>query len=212
MGKHLALLSCVAAVPTALSGVPKADAAKAQVQTPSDLSEAVQARFDPHARQTRVAGHVSSNLCFSFVLPQEWRSTTGGLETRLKSASSDAELKVSLRSTHELRGLPQPDLVSRDAALLQQDYENLLGRPAQSVSLASLSPAATRWSATWVDAYLPGGPVTVEAFIVPLSGDWVLELSFSGMNVKEEYDALVRTLLTGLKAQEGSSCGLQMAF
>jgi hypothetical protein len=212
MGKNFALPACVAVLAVALCGAPKAHAAKVQMPASFDLAQDVRVRIDPQLHRTHVAGRVGSSQCFSFTLPQEWRSTTGGLETRLRSARSGAELVVSLRSTHELRGLPQPDLASRDAALLQKDYENLLGRPAQSVSLAALAPGATRWSATWIDAHLPGGPMTVEAFIVPLSDDWVLELSLSNMDVKEEYDALARGLLANLRVQQESGCADHATF
>lgn len=212
MGNKLALLSGVVALAAVLSGMPDADAAKAPVETSARIADDIQVRFDPQSRQTHIVGHIDSNQCFAFALPQEWRSMTGGLETRLKAALSDVELQVSLRSSHELRGLPQPDLASRDAALLQQDYENLLGRPAQSVSLASLSPGASRWSATWIDANLPGGPMTVEAFIVPLSEDWVLELSFSHLSAEGEYNSLSRSLLGGLRVLQGARCTGRAAF
>lgn len=195
-----------------LCGISGAQAAKVPLQGTSGFGEFVRVQFDQRLRQTRVAGRVASHLCFSLALQQEWRSTTGGMETRLRSALSDAELEVKLRPAHELRGLPQADLASRDAARLQQDYESLLGHPAQSVSLVSLSPETTRWSATWVDPHLPSGPLTVEAFIVPLSEDWVLELSFSNITVKEEYDSLVRSLLAGLKVHHGPVCGRQTVF
>ncbi len=212
MGKNLAVLSCVAAVAAALCGGTKAHAGKLPLPTSFEAQDGVQVRFDPQARRTRVAGRADSRQCFSFTLPEEWRSIAGGMEARLKSALSGAELVVNLRSSNELRGLPQPDLASRDAALLQRDYETLLGRPAQSVSLASLAPGAARWSATWIDAQLPAGPMTIEAFIVPLSDDWVLELSFSNLDAREEHDALVRSLLTGLRVQQGSGCAGHAAF
>ncbi|MXQ11500.1 hypothetical protein [Microvirga makkahensis] len=212
MGKSFARLSCITGLAVALCGAPVAHAAKAQSQASFGPAGGVQVQFDAGSRRTLVAGRAGSGQCFSFTLPQEWRSTTGSLETRLKSASSDAELVVSLRPSHELHGLPQPDLASRDAALLQRDYENLLGRPAQSVSLASLAPGAVRWSATWVDGHLPGGPMTVEAFILPLSDDWVLELSLSNIEAKEEYDGLIRGLLTDLSLREGASCIGRVSF
>ncbi|PVE25820.1 hypothetical protein DC522_03355 [Microvirga sp. KLBC 81] len=199
-------------VAATLCGLPQAYAAKIPLQGASGFDEFVRVQFDQQLGRTRVAGRVASHLCFSLALQQEWRATAGGMETRLKSVLSNAELEVSLRPADELRGMPQADLASRDAALLQQGYESLLGRPAQSVSLVSLSPVTTRWSATWVDAHLPSGPLTVEAFIVPLSDDWVLELSFSNIAVKEEYDALVRSLLAGLKVHQGPVCGSQTAF
>ena len=212
MGGSFARLSCIIALAVVLCGAPKAYAARMQSQASFDPAGDIQVRFDARLRRTLVAGRAGSGQCFSFTLPYEWRSTTGGLETRLRSASSDAELLVGLRSSHELHGLPQPDLASRDAALLQQDYESLLGRPAQSVSLASLAPGAIRWSATWVDDNLPGSPMTVEAFIVPLSQDWVLELSLSNLEAREEYEAIVRSLLRELSLRQGTGCAGGEAF
>lgn len=163
----------------------------------------VQARFDPATHQTWVMGHASPDLCFSLSLPDEWRPTEDGV----RAVFSDGELSVKLRSSRELRDMPQPDLASRDAAVLQQDYEALLGRPAQSVSLSS-DAGATRWSATWIDANLPMAShgMTVEALIVPLSSEWVLELSLSGIETREAYDALARRLLARLKVQGRAAC------
>ena len=165
-------------------------------------------RFDPAARETRVTGHVVPGLCFSFRLPQEWRLDADGSETRLKAAASEAGIDVNLRSAGALQHLPQRDLASRDAAFLQRDYEDLLGRPAQSVSLASSHAGAVRWSATWIDANLPtpSRAMTVEAFIIPLSKEWVLELSPENTGTPEAHNALVRRLLTGLTVQSGADC------
>jgi hypothetical protein len=103
--------------------------------------------------------------------------------------------------------MPQPDLASRDAAFLQRDYEELLGRPAQSVSLSS-DAGATRWSATWIDANLPTAShaMTIEALIVPLSNEWVLELSLSGAETQGAYNAIAQRLLANLKVQGRSTC------
>ncbi|MBJ6126420.1 hypothetical protein [Microvirga splendida] len=167
------------------------------------MSKPVQVRFDGMTRQTSVTGEVPSGLCFSFSLPEEWRLTAQGV----KSALSDVEIGVSLRSAAELRDMPQPDLASRDAAFLQRDYEELLGRPAQSVSLSSQG-GAKRWSATWIDANLPTASraMTVETLIVPLSNEWVLELSLSGIDTKDAYDSLAQRLLARLKVQGRASC------
>lgn len=203
------IVSCGTALAALLCMTSIAQAATAPLGASGSWQETIRTRFEPQAGQTRVAGRVSSGLCFALSLPQEWRAYAEGSGTRLKAAFSDAELEVGLRSAHELRDMPQPDLASRDAALLQQDYESLLGRPAQSVSLASLSTGATRWSATWVDAYLPSGShgMTVETLIVPLSSEWVLELSVTQVMEKERYEALLASVLSGLRIQRGSDCG-----
>ncbi len=204
----LTLRSHLAAIAALLGLALMAQAADASPNDSDPLQESVQVRFDARVGQTRVVGPAAPKACFALSLPQELRSQTGGLDTRLKAAFSDAELEVSLRSAYELRGLPQSDLASRDAALLQQDYENLLGRPAQSVSLVSLSTGATRWSATWVDQHLPSGPqgMTIETLIVPLSSDWVLELSLTNVAEKARYEALMKAMLTSLKVQRGPTC------
>jgi hypothetical protein len=191
-----------AAVLLLLSGASFAQAAT--VLPSSDLvSETIQAQFDPVTRQTRVAGRIAPDLCFSLLLPDEWRQA----EVGLKAVVSQVELGVGLRSARELRDMPQPDLASRDAAFLQRDYEELLGRPAQSVSLSS-DAGATRWSATWVDANLPtaSNAMTIETLIVPLSNEWVLELSLSGAETQGAYNALAQRLLTTLKVQGRGSC------
>jgi hypothetical protein len=165
--------------------------------------QAIEARFNAAAQQTLVTGRAAPDLCFSLSLPEEWRRTEEGL----KAVRSDASLALGLRSAEELSALPQPDLAGRDAAALQQDYEGLLGRPAQSISL-STDAGATRWSATWVDANLPmaSHAMTVEALIVPLSNAWVLELSLSGVETREAYDALAARVLARLRVQGRASC------
>ena len=165
--------------------------------------QAIEARFNAAAQQTLVTGRAAPDLCFSLSLPEEWRRTEEGL----KAVRSDASLALGLRSAEELSALPQPDLASRDAAALQQDYEDLLGRPAQSVS-QSTDAGATRWSATWVDANLPmtSHAMTVETLIVPLANAWVLELSLSGVEPREAYDALAARVLARLRVQGRASC------
>jgi hypothetical protein len=166
-------------------------------------NEPINAHFDSLTHQTRVSGKVAPDLCFSFTLPDEWRLTEAGL----KAIVTDADLTVGLRSAQELRDMPQSDLATRDAAVLQQDYEQLLGRPAQSVSLSS-DAGATRWSATWIDASLPSAShaMTVETLIVPLSSEWVLELSLSGVDTQEAYNGLAGHLLARLKVQGRPAC------
>jgi len=192
----------MAAILAGLAIASAAQAANGPLDT-AGMDGSVQARFDPVTRQTWIRGHASPDLCFSLSLPDEWQRTEDGI----KAVRSNEGLSVNLRSSRELRDLPQPDLVSRDAAALQQDYEALLGRPAQSVSLSS-DEGATRWSATWIDANLPEAShgMTVETLIVPLSGDWVLELSLSGIETRGAYDALARHLLARLKVQGRAAC------
>ncbi|MBF9233811.1 hypothetical protein [Microvirga alba] len=172
------------------------------------MPEATQAKFDPVLRETYVASRVTPNLCFSLALPREWRVAVDDLKTSLNAVFSTAELDMNLRSARDLQSLPQSDLARRDAALLQRDYEGIFGRPAQSVSLASPAPGVVRWSATWIDANLPGTShaMTIEIVLVPLSRDWMLEFSLNNVETREAYDALVRQVLSGLRVQGGAEC------
>lgn len=195
------------AVAAALLAAPAAQAGNVQLAS-AQWREDIQARFDPIAQATRVAGRAAPRLCFSFSLPQEWSLEREGPKARLRAASSSVEIEMSLRSAHELRHLPQPDLASRDAALLQRDYEEILGRPAQSVSLAASASGATRWSATWIDGNLPSAShaVTFEAFIVPLSHEWVLELSLTNGEMREVHGAFMERILSGLRVRSDAAC------
>ncbi|MFC4171169.1 hypothetical protein ACFOYU_03710 [Microvirga sp. GCM10011540] len=175
---------------------------------PVAWGSAVELRHHGATGETRLLNRVTPHLCFSLSLPQEWRLTGEEGGTSLEAVSFRAKLDVSLRSAHDLQDLPQTDLAHRDAAFLQRDYEGLLGRPAQSVSLTSPVPGATRWSATWVDANLPTAAraMTIETYIVPLSKEWVLELSLDDVPTGEAHDALVQRLLTGLQVRAGAAC------
>lgn len=172
------------------------------------IHEAVQVHFDGTLQETRVSSRLAPGSCLSLTLPREWRLAANGGKLRLESRSLAAAIEIALRSERELKDLPQPDLAGRDAALLQRDWEGMLGRPAQSVSLASTGPGALRWTATWFDARFPAPSqaMTVETFIVPLSRTWVAELSLTEVASPEVYDALVRQVLSRLKMSADDRC------
>jgi len=177
--------------------------------------EAVSTRFDPTTRETHVASRVAPNLCYSLSLPQEWQVNAApvqGADQRtmnLKAASGEAELGLAVRSARELQEMPQTDLPGRDAAYLQRDYEDALGQPAQAVSLSTTPSGATRWTATWIDANLPSAShaLTVETFILPLSDDWLLELSLDKMEARDAYVALMHQVLASVKVKARAACG-----
>ncbi|WP_230530233.1 hypothetical protein [Microvirga roseola] len=193
----------------ALASFPSTQAATA-LPTQGVPGEPFRSRFDPIARETRLTGRIALDLCFSLTLPREWHLERRAEKARLTSAAADvaADLEVGLRSAHEIQHMPEPDLARRDAAFLQQGYEHLLGRPAQSVSLSASDAGAMRWSATWVDANLPADShaLTVETFIVPLSREWLLELSLTDVEMPEVRDALMRRVLADLKVERGVAC------
>ena len=158
--------------------------------------------LDPASGDTRVAGRAAHNACFTLVLPQEWTLTTDDEGAAiLKDESSAATLKLDTRAVAAGGGLD--DLATRDADFLRRDYEDLLGRPAQAITLSSVAAGAKRWSATWVDMNLPSAShsLTVETFIVPLTSASVLELTLTDVPGREAYEALMRGALGGLKVE-----------
>jgi hypothetical protein len=197
------LLAALVVGPTAV--------ASTGISTPVAMAQ-IGAWFDPIAQETRVREKVSADLCVSFRLSREWTLSfdrDGALEeTAFLRAPSGDDLEIRLRPAAELQTFPQADLSARDAAALQDSYEELLGKPAQSVIHQSAGrPGVSRWSATWVDSNLagPSHSLTIETFIVDLRGNGALELT---MNAKDSgtYHREVSGLLSSLQVTGGADC------
>ncbi|MBZ6076749.1 hypothetical protein [Microvirga puerhi] len=184
-----------------------ATASRASLRPAVD-SPAIILRFDPVADETRIANRVGDGLCVALVLPQKWAVEAGDdLRTVLRD-SDGAELEAVLRPAREVRDLPQSDLASQDAAFLQRDHEGLFGRPAQAATLASLSAGIKRWTATWIDASFPAASreVTLDTVIIPLTNDWLLELSLSDVESPSTYEAMIAKILSGVRLEAASAC------
>jgi hypothetical protein len=172
----------------------------------------IAASFDPVAQETRVREKVSADLCVSFRLARQWtlkqdKDATLQAIASLRAPSGD-DLEIRLRPAAELQTFPQADLPARDAAALQGSYEELLGKPAQSVIHQPAGPpGVSRWSATWVDQNLagPSHALTIETFIVDLRGGGALELT---MNVGDSaaYRQEISRLLASLQVTSGVDC------
>lgn len=180
----------------------------------------VAAVFDPATRETRVTGRIAG-LCVALTLPAVWTldpdaaDPDAALSAHLQAADGPA-LDLALRSA---RGLPPaPTLASRDALVpaandalarraagaLQREHEGFLGRPAQSVTVTPLGGGALRWTATWLDPQLAAsGALTVDAAILPLSAEWVLELSLSGAEDPALHEAVLGEVLERVRVSRG---------
>jgi len=193
----------LAAIVLLAAGLP----GQAVARLAGDVRPAVSAHFDSRADRTRIAQRVG-NSCMMMILPQAWSIASQDERRIVLSASDGRELEVVLRPARAARDLPQADPASRDAALLQQDHEGLFGRPAQAATLVSLPAGAKRWTATWIDASLPGASreVTLDTLIVPFSDEWVLELSLAQAGTPAAYEQLMTELLTGLRRESADAC------
>jgi hypothetical protein len=170
----------------------------------------ISAGFDPTKNETHVDGQVAADLCIALMLPQEWRLTQDTEAIRLQAARSGDELLVSIRSEADLRAFPQVDMAGRDAAALQQEYEAMLGRPAQAVAHQPTNRSGvSRWSATWVDANFVNAShsFSIETFIVESPGNRTVELTLTKVAARDSYDAEIAAMLSSLQLTAGTECG-----
>jgi hypothetical protein len=175
-------------------------------QYPSETSAV---SYLPAVGETHVTARLDPAVCVAFSLPQEWRRE-GGEDGALRLAASggDGEIEISWRAVRELAELPQGNVGSKDAELLQRDHEGLLGRKAMTSTIETLG-SATRWTATWIDTSFPAPShsLTVETYIVPASREWLLELSISDIDDRSTYDDLVRQVLSNIRTASTAQCG-----
>jgi hypothetical protein len=212
----LCVVSVLAAAPgSAAAGVSSSGAVK---ERPGPR---VAALFDPASRETRVTARVEG-LCVALDLPLAWTldPDAAAPEAALSAHLQDADglaLDLVLRPVRTLP--PGPGVASRNGALpagdalarraagaIQSDYEGFLGRPAQSVTFKPLGSGSLRWTATWLDSQLPSGSgaLTVDAAILPLSSDWVLELSLSGTENPPLHEAVLGAVVG--RVRSGRHC------
>jgi hypothetical protein len=160
----------------------------------------IAARFDHALRATRVTAR-APGACAALDLPLAWTLDETAAPARLEAAQGGPTIDMNLRAARALP--PVPSLASRDGALpadtdlprraaaaLQREHEEALGRPAQSVALTALDAGAWRFTATWLDPNLPA-PVTHDTVLLPLSPDWVLELTLDGASSRDMHEMLL---------------------
>ncbi len=172
-------------------------------------SAGLTASFDPGARETHVQGAMAADLCIALRLPENWTLSGDGPTARLRDVTSGAEFEIHARSASELRGSPHLDVVSREAAALQQQYEEILGKPAQAIVHQPTNVSGvSRWSATWIDSNFDaaGHARTVETFIVANGSTSVLEVSLTNVGSREVYDVHVSRMLSSLRTRAGGDC------
>jgi hypothetical protein len=159
----------------------------------------IAARFDPASRATHVTVRVPG-ACAALDLPLAWTLDESAAPARLEAAQGGPSLEVNLRAARNLPPVqslasregalaPTGDLPRRAAAALQREHEEVMGRPAQSVAFTVLDDGAWRFTATWLDANLPA-PVTEDTVFVPLSADWVLELTLDDTDSRGMHEML----------------------
>ena len=156
----------------------------------------------------RINARVAPDLCVAVSLPARWTAQAGDGGTVVLSApGEDGEISISARSYDDLHGMPQRDPIERDAAFLQRDHEELMGRPAHAINLEAVE-GASRWTATWIDPNLPSPShmLIVETYILSALPEWLLEVSVSDIPDRSAREALVDRVLSGIKATRSPHC------
>ncbi len=95
--------------------------------------------YRPAFGETQITARLNPGLCVAFSVPDEWRrddAAAGGL--RLVSSTGEGEIEIASRSIRDLNDLPQGNVSARDAALLQRDHEEILGRKAQASAVETM--------------------------------------------------------------------------
>ena len=106
-------------------------------------------------------------------------------------------------------GEAQNGIVARVAGAFQTEHEAALGKPAQAVSLTPVpSLGAAKWTATWIDGNLDttSHSFTTEAFLVELSDQWVLSMTFVNAGTAPARDALAGSILSTLIVARDKRC------
>ncbi len=188
--------------------------ALASSETPNEWrapADDVSAVFSPGRHETGIRAPLAQDLCVAMRLPEEWRASQDDHGIRLRSTEWGSELSLSARSASELRTYPRAGAAARDALALQREYEEMLGKPAQSLAHEPTGyPGVSRWSAMWIDMNFAAASraLSIETYIVETNGPWTVELTFANVGAAKEHDAEVGRMLSSLQVTLGRGCAL----
>ncbi|WP_046866010.1 hypothetical protein [Microvirga massiliensis] len=166
------------------------------------------AQSDPSAHERSVRGRLAAGLCISLRLPENWTLSTDRGRAHLLDAKSGAEFEIDARSTVEPRDSQEADLSGREAAALQKQYEEIIGKPAQAVLHEPTNyVGVSHWSATWIDANFAAESHShvIETFIV-VDHKSVVDVTLVNVGAREAYDRHVSRMLSSLRIETEEDC------
>jgi hypothetical protein len=207
---RIACLAVFLALPGSLafsSAGPSAKFEPDRAPFPSSVA-GLTAQSDPSAHETRVRGRLAAGLCISLQLPENWTLSTDRGRAHLLDATSGAEFEIDARTTGEPREFQEADPAGREAAALQKQYEEIIGKPAQAVLHEPTNYAGvSHWSATWIDANFAAESHAhvIETFIV-VDHKSVIDVTLVNVGTREAYDRHVLLMLSSLLIETEEDC------
>jgi hypothetical protein len=141
-----------------------------------------QHRDESNENTTMIRSALGGDLCISVRLTGRWTVERDGQRLYAIAVEDQADIQIIVLSDADLAPGPET-LTQRAASSLQNDYERLLGKPAQVVTLERVpASSATRWTATWLDSNFlsEGRDLSLEAFIFEPVPNRVVEMTVSG--------------------------------
>ena len=168
--------------------------------------------LDPIASTIRLDVSVWQDLSYSLQLPPLWREASRGAhEISFRgSKTPGALINIKTWSASDLPpGEADKGVIDRVANAFQTEHEAALGKPAQAVSLTPVpSLGAAKWTATWIDGNLDttSHSFTTEAFLVELSDQRVLSMTFVNAGTAPARDALAGSILSTLTVAREKRC------
>jgi hypothetical protein len=125
---------------------------------------------------------IGADLCVSLRLPGRWK-VEHPEPHRINAIDAEKGAQIEIIAYADADFEPGPETLIRRAALnLQQEYERLLGRPAQMTTLEPVpSSPAMRWTATWIDGnFAPDDhALSFETFILEPILNRIVQISIS---------------------------------
>jgi hypothetical protein len=165
-----------------------------------------QRRDETDQNTTLIRSAVGGDLCISVRLMGQWTVEHDGEWLRAIDVEDEAELQIIVLNDADLAPGPET-LTERASASLQDEYERLLGKPAQVVTLERVpASSATRWTATWVDSNFASEDreLSLEAFIFEPVANRVVEMTVSGGS--ERRGTIVQRALETFTIEPAQAC------
>lgn len=148
------------------------------------------------------ANILSPKLCFAVMIPGPW--VPGHDAGIYRSEDGKQAVGVLPRSADELKKFKGGNLVEKEAASLQKDYQEWFGKLTEPRLTAFESGVTGTWKWTAVASKASHNPLP-SVFIIDLSPEGIIALTIDGVS---DEDSLARKILANLRISRTRPCEL----
>jgi hypothetical protein len=148
----------------------------------------------------------ATRLCYMYEVSGDWRPA--GEQGLLRSSDGRELAGVLLWSESDLAHFEGPDLISRAAKRITQEYEKRQGRPLTDVQLipfeSIIRVGAMKWLASWPGEYA-GKAALLKAskVLVEIAPAWIAQITVAGT---QDDDRLAKKILEALDTSSDPNC------